>query len=150
MKYWDSSALVPLLVEEPTSDELRKLLEKDDQILTWSWTRAEVVSAIERRCRENSDSRARRRNTLAEFISFVRSWYEFSEMHLIQSRALELLAHHPLRAADAGHLATALLCRERSRLLLDFVCLDNRLSQAAAREGFHVVSPNVPEPEQHD
>lgn len=139
MRYRDSSALVPLLVEESSSAALRILLREDGDIVTWSWARTEVVSAIERRSRESSHSRTQRCNTLAEFISFVRSWNEFSDIPDIQSRAHVLLAHHPLRAADAGHLAAASIFRERSIDPLDFVCLDDRLSEAAKLEGFRLI-----------
>lgn len=91
-------------------------------------------------------SPARRRETLAELIVFASSWFEFSEMPEIQFRAAELLARHPLRAADAGHLATALIYRERLNEPLEFVCLDKRLSLAAEREGFRVISPGQTEP----
>ena len=110
----------------------------DDDILTWSWARTEVVSALERRFREHKYSRTERRSILVDFVSFIHSWDEFSDMRDIQTRAHELLARYPLRAADAGHLAAALIYRERSNEPLDFVCLDNRLSGAAVREGFHV------------
>lgn len=142
MRYWDSSALVPLLVEEPSSASLRLLMREDGHIATWSWSRTEVVSAIERRCRESSDSRTQRQKTLAEFADFAASWDEFSDILDIQSRTHDLLARHPLRAADAGHLATALILRALSNEPFDFVCLDNRLSNAAELEGFRV----VPEP----
>ena len=45
-----------------------------------------------------------------------------------------------LRALDAIHLASALSSRE---LLGGFVCYDNRLSEAAAREGLAVIAPGA-------
>jgi hypothetical protein len=57
----------------------------------------------------------------------------------VDRRARRLLAVHPLRAADALHLAAALIaCDERSDVL-PFVTLDDRLAEAARREGFDVV-----------
>ena len=145
MRYWDSSALVPLLVEEASSDALRLLLQDDDNLVTWSWTQTEVVSAIERRCRESNHFRSQRREIMADFSSFASFWYKFSEMPEIQSRAAELLARYPLRAADAGHLAAALIYRKRSNEPLEFVCLDKRLAHAAEQEGFRVVLPDQTE-----
>lgn len=55
--YWDASALVPLFVVEPGSESVRTWLSEDDRIITWVWTRTEIVSAIERRTREGSLSR---------------------------------------------------------------------------------------------
>ncbi|MDT3677593.1 MAG: hypothetical protein ROZ64_01995 [Burkholderiaceae bacterium] len=48
---------------------------------------------------------------------------------------------HPLRAADSTPLAAALVAAEHQPATLAFVCLDQRLTEAAAREGFEVVRP---------
>jgi len=57
----------------------------------------------------------------------------------VRARAARLLSLHPLRAADALQLAAALVwCRERTAEA-PFVCLDDRLRLAAAREGFRVL-----------
>ena len=42
--YWDASALVPLFVVEPGSESVRTWLSEDDRIITWVWTRTEIVS----------------------------------------------------------------------------------------------------------
>lgn len=57
----------------------------------------------------------------------------------MRSRALGLLARHPLRAADAGQLGAALLVQEQLARPLTFVCLDRRLSLAAELEGLRVI-----------
>jgi hypothetical protein len=58
---------------------------------------------------------------------------------LIRDRALRILAVHPLRSADALQLAAALVyCSEQPREE-PFVCLDDRLRQAARTEGFILV-----------
>ncbi len=54
-------------------------------------------------------------------------------------RARRLLASHTLRAADAMQLAAALLTCEDEPSRLPFVTVDDRLAEAAAREGFTVV-----------
>ncbi len=51
---------------------------------------------------------------------------------------MALLARHPLRAADAGQLAAAVMARERTGGSLEFVSLDRRLAAAAEREGFRL------------
>ena len=60
MRYWDASALVPLVVAEPQSGRVRGWLAEDDGIVTWAWTRTEIVGAIERRTREGSLTRSQR------------------------------------------------------------------------------------------
>lgn len=65
MRYWDASALVPLVVAEPDSDRVRSWLSDDDGIVTWAWTSTEIVSAVERRAREGSLSLQQRREALS-------------------------------------------------------------------------------------
>ena len=138
MRYWDASALVPLVVAESDSDLVRTWLSDDDRIVTWTWTRTEIVSAIERRARQGSLSRQQRREALGRFEAFAGSWDEVTEVLAVRVRANALLARHPLRAADAGQLGAALLVQEQLAGTLEFVCLDDRLSSAAELEGLSV------------
>ena len=134
MRYWDASALVPLLVAERDTELVRAWLSDDDRIVTWAWTRTEIVGAVERRTREGSLSRSQRREVLRRLDAFARSWDEVTDVLAVRSRANALLARHPLRAADAGQLGAALLVQEQMAGVLDFVCLDRRLSSAAELE----------------
>ena len=140
MRYWDASALVPLVVAEPDSDRVRSWLSDDDGIVTWAWTSTEIVSAVERRAREGSLSLQQRREALARFAALADAWDEVTDMLAIRSRANALLARHPLRAADAGQLGAAVLVREQLAGELVFVCLDLRLSLAAERESLRVLA----------
>ena len=142
MKYWDVSALVPLVVAEPASKAVRSRLAEDGHIVTWAWTRTEIVSAIERRTREGLLSRPQRREVLERFAAFADSWDEVTEILAVRTRANALLARHPLRAADAGQLGAALLVQEQMAEPLPFVCLDGRLAYAAELESLRV----IPEP----
>jgi hypothetical protein len=54
----------------------------------------------------------------------------------IKMTARRLLRVHPLRAADALQLAAAFVASERRPPTLEFVCLADRLNDAARREGF--------------
>ncbi len=139
MRYWDASALVPLVVAESESDRVRGWLAEDGHIVTWAWTRTEIVSAIERRTREGLLSRPQRREVLGRFDDLAGQWDEVTDMLAVRPRANSLLARHPLRAADAGQLGAALLVHEQSAEPLTFVCLDQRLSSAAELEGLLVL-----------
>ena len=139
MRYWDASALVPLVVAEPHSGTVRTWLSEDDRIVTWAWTRTEIVGAIERRVREGSLSRLQRREVLRRFDAFAESWDEVTDVLAVRARANALLARHPLRAADAGQLGAALLIQEQLAGVLTFVCLDHRLSSAAELESLRVI-----------
>ena len=142
MRYWDASALVPLVVAEASSDAVRRWLAEDGRIVTWAWSRAEIVAAIERRTREGLLSRPQRRAVLERFSSFADTWDEVTEVLAVRARASALLARHPLRAADAGQLGAALLVQEQLSEPLSFVCLDRRLAYAAELESLQV----IPEP----
>lgn len=139
MRYWDASALVPLFVTEPDSRRVREWLSEDDGIVTWVWTRTEIVSAVERRAREGLLSRLERRRLFGRFNELAASWDEVTDVLAVRSLAELLLARHPLRAADAGQLGAALLIHDQFGAALPFVCLDERLSAAAELEGLRVV-----------
>ncbi len=57
----------------------------------------------------------------------------------LRERAGRLVASHPLRAADALQLAAALVWCDEAPQGTAFVCLDDRLREAARREGFAVL-----------
>ena len=139
MRYWDASALAPLLVSEEGSDASLEWLEQDGQIVTWLWTRAELASAIERRTREGTLSRLQRRQVLARLDSLAESWEEVADAVAVRSRAINLLARHPIRAADAGQLGAALLVQDHLTGPLVFVCFDRKLALAAEMEGLQVL-----------
>ena len=140
MRYWDASALVPLIVAEPDSDRVRGWLAEDDHIITWVWTRTEITGAIERRTREGLLSRRQRREVLDRFGALADRWDEVTEVLAVRSRAEALLARHPLRAADAGQLGAALLVEEQLAGALTFVCRDQRLLSAADVEGLRILA----------
>ena len=139
MRYWDASALVPLIVAEPVSDRMRERLAEDDRIVTWAWSYTEIASAVERRTRDGLLSRGQRLSLLRRLLLLADSWDEVTDILAVRSRANSLLARHPLRAADAGQLGAALLLQEQLVDSLSFVCLDRKLSAAAEREGLHVL-----------
>ena len=138
MRYWDASALVPLIVAEPESDLVRRWLSEDDHVVTWVWTRTEITSAIERRAREGAITRPQRREVLDRLGVLADRWDEVTEVLTVRSRANALLARHPLRAADAGQLGAALLVQEQIAGHLAFACLDERLAAAAELEGLRL------------
>jgi len=57
----------------------------------------------------------------------------------VRTLASQLLRRHPLRAADALQLAAALMSGGPNIAAIEFVCLDERLRDAAMAEGASVV-----------
>jgi predicted nucleic acid-binding protein len=142
VRYWDASALVPLITAESRSEEVRGWLRDDPVVVTWVWTNVEIASAVERRVREGLLTRAERRLILDRFSVLAAGWDEVIDVLAVRARALPLLARHALRAADAAQLAAALLLRDELGTPPAFVCLDQRLALAAETEGL----PTVPAP----
>jgi uncharacterized protein len=64
------------------------------------------------------------------------SWSEVEPTQRLLSRAERILSVHPLRAADALQLASAIAWSDGDTDGRAFVCLDVRLREAARREGF--------------
>lgn len=137
MRFWDTSALVPLIVSETQSEQMRALVFEDPHITTWAWSWVEVVSAVERRVREGDLTRQQRRAVLDRFAGLAESFDEVTDVLAVRRRAMALLARHALRAADAAQLGAALLVAPEDGPQLEFVCLDARLLEAAEREGLH-------------
>ena len=129
---------MPLVIEEASTPLAKRWLDDDSHVITWVWTRVEIVSAVERRVRLGLLSPGQRRSVLEHVERLARQWDEITEVLAVRSRASALLARHPLRAADAGQLGAALHAQENAARLT-FVCLDRDLSVAAEREGFRVL-----------
>lgn len=138
MRFWDSSAILALLLREERSPETLRVYREDVEQAVWCLTEVEVASALSRRVREGiepDDERSAR--TQLGFL--MTRWMEITSLESVRSRALRLLATHSLRAADALQLAAALVsCDERTESL-PFVCLDDRLAEAARKERFPVL-----------
>ncbi len=143
MKFWDSSAIVPLLVHEPASGWAMALLRGDGDVLVWWGTQVECVSAL---ARHERDLRLRRSGAIDEGISRLRElaalWREVEPTAAVRTLALRLLRSHPLRAADALQLAAALEAGgDDGSSLTAFVCADAVLAKSAEREGLKVLKP---------
>lgn len=136
MKYWDTSALVPLFIEQPHSPAATEILEDDPETVLWWATRVEYESALQRSRREailDDESVA----TARESFSLLReSAVEVQPSEELRAKAIDLLAEHPLRAADALQLASALMWTGEDPSGSGFVSFDDRLRAAAEDEGF--------------
>lgn len=65
MKYWDASALVPIVIAESGSQAMLNVLRGDREIVTWWGTETEVVSAVARHEREAALSATQASTVLA-------------------------------------------------------------------------------------
>lgn len=135
MKFWDSSALVPLVLQQPRTNEARQLLDDDDELVVWWGSAVECASAIARLRREDQLTAPAERDARSLLDTLRKSWFEVQPGDAVREQALRLLRVHTLRAADALQLAAAL---EWSGAPPEgeFVTFDDRLREAAVREGF--------------
>ncbi|MGH8521845.1 MAG: type II toxin-antitoxin system VapC family toxin [Gammaproteobacteria bacterium] len=140
MKFWDSSAMVPLLVQEPMTPSLLRLLREDSVMHVWWGSEVECVSALARLEREAALASESMTQAMMRLRALRASWQEIQPAEMLKEIAFRLLRVHKLRAADSLQLAAALVACESRPSSLEFVCLDERLSLAAQREGFNVVN----------
>jgi predicted nucleic acid-binding protein len=137
--FWDASAIVPLLVTERTTRRMQALAGRDPDMLVWWGSEVECVSALARLERAAAlEARgfalaSRRLKQLAD------GWHEIEPSDLVRESAMRFLRVHPLRAADALQLAAAFTAAESRPASLQVVTLDERLADAARKEGFTLV-----------
>jgi uncharacterized protein len=139
MRFWDASAIVPLVVNDAATPAVSALFREDPGQIVWCLTEVEVQSALARRGRDGSLEREAGITARESLGELARSWEEVVVLDLVRLRAIRLLRAHPLRAADAVQLAAALVVCEERPEGLPFISLDERLNDAARKEGFPVL-----------
>ncbi|MFH0787335.1 MAG: type II toxin-antitoxin system VapC family toxin [Pseudomonadota bacterium] len=139
MRFWDSSAVIPLCFKESSSEIMKRLFKADEDMVVWWATRVECQSALARRRREgvlSKEAELKARDILTALSSH---WSEIQSTELVRQRAERLLMIHPLRTADVLQLSAALIWAEESPKGQAVVCLDHNLRNAAHKEGFVVL-----------
>ena len=143
MKFWDSSAILPLCLHEPRTALVEKIVREDSEIVAWWGSPIEGYSAFARLRREgilDDDGEQTARDYLSQW---AQEWTEMAPSLQVRDNAARVLLLHPLRAADSLQLAAALVWANQKGLGHEFVCLDRRLRGAAHREGFSVLPRDV-------
>ena len=140
MRFWDSSALLPLLVKESTTPFLLELKKSDHEIVVWWGTETECLSALARREREGGLDRTAVSLAEENLAKILSRSYEVQPTTEVRRIARRLLMTHPLRAADALQLASALFFSGIQAPELPFVTLDKNLASSAGKEGFSLIS----------
>lgn len=140
--YFDASAFVKLLVDEPGSDLAAALWDGSDAPLSSRLSYPEVRAAL---------AAARRNGDLdsAAFDQAQRAWDDLwaatrpvELTSAVERRAGELAATHALRGADAVHLASALAVADPALVVAVW---DRRLHAGVVAAGLGV-APAVLEP----
>jgi predicted nucleic acid-binding protein len=139
LRFWDSSALLSLLVLEPASWKTRDLFRRDPEMALWWGTSVECAGTLARIKREGRLARQTLQHAWVSFEDLFATVLEIQPAEEVRSTAKRLLSEHSLRAADALQLAAALFWRDGYPAGASFVCLDRQLRLAASLEGFRVL-----------
>ena len=134
--FWDSSALVAALLDEPRSKQLIDAFDADPVPVIWWTSPLECVAAVIRAVREKRVSREEATEAIERLREARSQVREIAPLETVRTRAMRLLSAHPLRTADSLQLAASLVWCEEQPASETFVCLDQRLRDAAKREGF--------------
>ncbi len=130
--YFDTSALLKLVIAEAGAGQARLLWERAGEIVVsrLAWPEALAALAAARRGRRLTEEGC------AAAVGVFRGCFARCTVvsvadHLVD-RAADLAAEYDLRAADGIHLATALAVMEADSVLVTW---DKRLWQAAVQAG---------------
>ena len=139
MKFWDSSAIIPLCVDEALTETVRSITKNDGALVAWWGSIVEAYSTLARLRRDKILSSEDEAEALAVLSELADAWTEIEPSDDIREITRRLLQNYPLRAADSLQLAAAVVWSGKTPKGHHFVCLDARLREAAVKEGFTIL-----------
>jgi predicted nucleic acid-binding protein len=139
MRFWDASAIVPLLISEPSTRHVQALAARDPAMLVWWGSQVECASAITRLERDGALDESAVTLAFERLKQLAAGWHEVDPSDTVREAAVRFLRVHPLRAADSLQLAAAFVAAERRPSSLEVITLDDRLGAAARKEGFGLI-----------
>ena len=140
MKFWDSSALLSLMIVDVHSGRANAIMRADEEIVASHLTTVEVSSGLWRRRHAREISVAAHLASDAVFAKLSRYWMTVAITDAVVDEAVSLVSRHALRTGDAVQLGSAIVARRTLRTTLRFVTFDKRLAVAARAEGFSVLA----------
>lgn len=140
MIFFDSSALLPLFIQEEHSGQMQAIAGDDPSIVVWWGSTIECFSAFARLRRERIINTDQEEEIRSRLLEVKRHWTEIQPGSDVKALAHQLLLIHPLTAADSLQLAAGLLWADKLPSGHQFISLDTKLSQAARKEGF-IIAP---------
>jgi predicted nucleic acid-binding protein len=139
VRFWDSSAVVPLLVSQAGTERADAWFREDRELVLWTLTGVEIASVLWRLVRDGALAEADARVAEQRAAELAAASRVVVDVDAVKVYARRLLRVHALRATAALQLGAALVWaggRPEGRSLCT---LDERLASAAHREGFLVV-----------
>ncbi len=140
MRFWDTSALIALVISESGTSRARRWLREDPHVIVWTLTRVELISALARRRREAPSAAPSLLAARRDLLGAWDRWSEVTAVEAVRRHAERVVETHPLRAADALQIAAAIVAAEDDPTGLPFVTFDREMAAAAEREGFRILS----------
>jgi predicted nucleic acid-binding protein len=140
VRFWDTSAIGPLLIAEASTRRLQALAARDPDILVWWGSKVECASALARLERDAALDPPAVALAFDRLKQLAAGWHEVDPSDIVRETAARFLRVHPLRAADALQLAAAFIAAEQRPQSLEMLTLDDRLASAAQKEGFAVIN----------
>jgi predicted nucleic acid-binding protein len=137
--FWDSSALVPLCIQESTSRQVRSHLRRFAPVVWWA-SPVEVQSAVARLHRSGAVNDMEKQGALSRLALLRRAWREILPDDSVRELASRLLDVYTLRASDSLQLAAALTWCQQRPAQRRFICGDALLCEAAEAAGFVVIA----------
>ena len=134
MTYLDTSALIKRFLVEAGSSQVDTLMTRHGPVATAKLAYAEIHAGLARKKRERLLSGRGYDLTCQQF---EREWRGYVRVDLhddILVLARDLVRRHPLKGADAIHLASALSFKRASDEDITFAASDNQLLRAARAE----------------
>jgi uncharacterized protein len=133
--YLDTSALLKRYFQESYSEEVAEMWNKAEIIATSSVAYAETMATLYRKKKEAGLSQKVTQNLTH---GFQQDWGGFVRVEVtddLNEYIDTVVKNHYLRGFDAIHLASAVVIHERLPHNFFFACFDQKLNQAARREG---------------
>jgi hypothetical protein len=127
------------MIPERRTAVVEELLVGDRELIVWWGTPVECQSAVYRQQRSGLLPTVAVQQALIRMRYLLEDADRVPPVDQILERAGQVLTRHSLRAADAFQLGAALTWCKGAAGGRVFVCLDDRLREAAQREGFTVL-----------
>lgn len=154
--FFDTSAVVRLYTVEPGANVVRDLLrsarreQPTVEVVVCDLARPETVSAL-RRIATGPDAARRGLSRAALNQTLPRVRHDFGEQEnffvvpatLCMGMAADIAERHPIKGADAVHIASALIARDSAAVPERFYFVSEDIGQArvAEAEGLQVLRP---------
>ena len=138
MKFWDTSAIIPLFINEELTSTAKSYLEQDKQMMIWWGTSIEVYSTVSRLEREGVLSEQEQESVISCFRELEETSIEIHPQDSIKKTAKRLVRNHAIKTLDALQLASCIFAN--NEFTVKMVTFDERLRRIAQKEGISVLS----------